>query len=185
MTASPGDGAELVRAIFAGAVEAGLRAESVRGASDAEIDAMATDQRARAVPAAAREVLRLIGTTHGLWLPGSSLGVEAVRGEAKNHAVATANAQNAELSDVDGALVLAAHGGYTYHVVDGADAEQDDPQVWLLTEDEPARVAWPSVSAWFKAITPDVERYRERLEIMRETGSDFLPPWAQDITVGG
>jgi hypothetical protein len=184
MTESTGDAAGRIHRFFDEAVEEGLRPESVSGASDAEIDDMATAQRARAVPAAAREVLRLIGTDHGLWLPGSSLGVRTVQGSAKDHAIATLAAEGDPLRDSAGALVLVEHGAYTYHLIDGADLDHDDPPVWLLTEGEAATQRWNSVTDWFEAITPDIERYRERLEIMRETGDDFVPAWAQHIDAG-
>ncbi|MEV5719289.1 hypothetical protein AB0L41_35845 [Amycolatopsis mediterranei] len=159
----------------------GLRADSVRGASDAEIDDWAAEQGARAVPVAVREVLRLIGRDHGLWLAGSSLGVGAVRREAKNHLLATLTTMNDPLEDPEGALVLVEHQSYTFHVVDGGKIDLPDPPVWLVTEGEGAEEQWESVSFWFRAITPDVARYRERLEVLRELGRRRIPDWAQYI----
>ncbi|MDT7798075.1 MAG: hypothetical protein QOI78_1508 [Actinomycetota bacterium] len=175
------DPAERIREIFAAAVSNGLRADSVRGSSDDEIDAWAAEQGARAVPAAVREVLRTIGHDHGLWLAGSSLGVGAVRREAKNHLLATLPTLGDPLEDPEGALVLVEHQSYTFHVVDGVDAALPDPPVWLVTEGEEAEKQWESVSFWFRTITPDIARYRERLEVMQELGRKRIPDWAQYI----
>ena len=181
MTVPNAGAAERIREIFATAVSDGLRADSVRGASDDEIDAWAAGQGARAVPEAVREVLRVLGNDHGLWLAGSSLGVHAVQGEAKNHLLATLPALGDPLEDAEGALVLVEHQSYTFHVVDGAEIELPDPPVWLVTEGEEAAKQWESVSFWFRTITPDVARYRERLEVMQELGRRRIPDWAQYI----
>ncbi|NKY87908.1 hypothetical protein [Nocardia veterana] len=170
-----------IRQIFAAAVADGLRGDSVSGASDAEIDAWATGQGARAVPAAVREVLRLLGRDHGLWLAGSSLGVVAVQRQAKNHLVATLPSLGDPLVDPEGALVLVDHQSYTFHVVDGADLDLPDPPVWLVTEREGSEKRWGTVSFWFRALTPDVARLRERLEIMQELDSGRVPGWARFI----
>ncbi|MFJ7212370.1 hypothetical protein [Amycolatopsis sp. NPDC098790] len=175
------DPAERIREIVAAAVSDGLRADSVSGASDDEIDAWAAEQGARAVPPAVREVFRTIGREHGLWLVGSSLGVHAVRREAKNHLLATLPTLGDPLEDPEGALVLVEHQSYTFHVVDGVELELPDPPVWLISEGEPAEKQWASVSHWFRTITPDIARYRERLEVMQELGRKRIPDWAQYI----
>ncbi|MEV6874708.1 hypothetical protein [Amycolatopsis sp. NPDC051128] len=181
MTEPNDEATERIREIFAEAVSNGLRANSVSGASDDEIDTWAAEQGARAVPAAVREVLRTIGRDHGLWLAGSSLGVDAVQREAKNHLLATLPALGDPLEDPEGALVLVEHQSYTFHVVDGAEASLPDPPVWLVTEGEEAEKQWASVSFWFRTITPDIARYRERLEVMQELGRKRIPDWAQYI----
>ena len=181
MTVPNADPAERIREIFAAAVSDGLRADSVSGASDDEIDAWAAEQGARAVPAAVRAVFRVIGRDHGLWLTGSSLGTQAVRREAKNHLLATLPGLGDPLGDPEGALVLVEHQSYTFHVVDGTELDQPDPPVWLVTEGETAEKQWESASFWFRTITPDVARYRERLELMQELGRRRIPDWAQYI----
>ncbi|HEX6355738.1 hypothetical protein [Actinophytocola sp.] len=183
MTESPVDPAQRIRAAFDETIADGLRADSVAGASDEEIDEMAASQGAAAVPAAVREVLRLVGRQHGLWLAGSTLGITLGDG-AKSGALATISSLGDPLRDSTGSLVLVEHGAYTYHIIDGADLDSDNPAVWLVTEGEQVTRQWDSVTSWFEAISPDVERYRERLEIMRETGDDFLPAWVQYIDVG-
>jgi hypothetical protein len=170
---------ERIREIFNQSVADGLRADSVAGASDQQIDAMAASQGVDTVPAAVREVLRILGTGHGLWMSGSSLGV-TVGQSAKDHARATLSSTDDPLENSGGMLVLLEHGAYTYHVVDGADQQNDDPPVWLITEGEPVVKQWSSVSEWFSAIKPNIAHYRDRLEIMLELGDD-LPPWAQYI----
>jgi hypothetical protein len=52
--------ADAIRATFQRVISEGLRVESVTGASDDQIDAMAAAQGAAHVPAAVREALRLI-----------------------------------------------------------------------------------------------------------------------------
>lgn len=180
MTEPSVDPAQQIRAAFDETIGEGLRADSVAGASDGEIDEMVTAQRAAAVPDAVREVLRLIGREHGLWLAGSSLGI-GLRETAKNGALALLRSVGDPLGDSSGALVLVEHGAYTYHVIDGADLDSNDPAVWLVTEGEQATRQWASVTEWFEAICPDVERFRERLEMMRESDDSFLPAWARHI----
>ncbi|MEU6562708.1 hypothetical protein [Nocardia nova] len=167
--------------MFAAAVSDGLDPDSVSGASDSQIDAWGTGQGARAVPLAVREVLRVLGCDHGLWLVGSSLGVHAVHREAKNHFLATLSALGNPMDDPEGALVLVDHQSYTFHVIDGAETALPDPPVWLVTEGEVAEKRWETVSFWFQAVTPDVARYRERLEVMRELGHRRVPDWARYI----
>jgi hypothetical protein len=185
VTAPSADPAGRVREIFAAAVADGLRADSVIGAGDDEIDAWAVEQGARAVPAAVREVLRLVGRDHGLWLAGSSLGVGAVRREAKRHFLATLAALGDPLGDAEGALVLVEHQSYAFHVVDGAGVHLGDPPVWLVAEDAAPEQQWATTSSWFRAVTPDVARYRERLDVMRQLGRRRIPDWARYIDPPG
>jgi hypothetical protein len=151
-----------VREVFEAAVAAGFRRSAVTGATDAQINAMAAVQGVARVPGEVREVLRIMGVHHGLWLMGSSLGVHLDRP-----------------GPVPG-LVLAEHQGYVYHFVAGSDLGQDDPPVWVRTDDEPAVRRWDSVSSWFADIAPDVRRYRERLAVMAEIGRR-RPVWADDF----
>lgn len=81
-----------------------------------------------------REVLRLLGVQSGLRLAGTAFGVDAMTAERKRYAVATLDGLDHDLSDPRGLLVLAAHQGYAYHVVDGADLGEDDPPVWDVVE---------------------------------------------------
>lgn len=75
-----------VRAVFDQVIADGLAPESVTGATDEQVEAYAAAQGVTAVPAAVREVLRLIGVDHGLWQVGSSFGVDAVGRDAKRYA---------------------------------------------------------------------------------------------------
>ncbi|GGP50611.1 hypothetical protein [Saccharothrix coeruleofusca] len=173
-----------IRATFERVLSEGLKPESVTGASDEQIDAMAAEQGAAGVPAAAREVLRLIGVNHGLWLAGSSLGVSAVGAKSKKNALATlAQLDDNPLGDAEGMLVLTEHQSYTYHVVDGTDVNQADPSVRGITEGEGVVKYWPSVTNWFENIEPGVKKYRSRLRLMRQIGDTSTPPWAEHINL--
>ncbi|XVV01535.1 hypothetical protein ACQPW3_29630 [Actinosynnema sp. CA-248983] len=61
---------ERIRATFDRVVSEGLKAESVAGAFDEQIDAWAAAQGVTTVPAAVREALRIVGVTRGLRLAG-------------------------------------------------------------------------------------------------------------------
>ncbi|GGU51067.1 SMI1/KNR4 family protein [Lentzea flava] len=171
---------ERIDAIFDRVCAAGLRRGSVVGASDDEIDQMAAEQGVDRVPEAVREVLRIMGVQSGLWLAGTAFGVNAMTAERKRHVVATLNQLDHELADPRGLLALTAHQGYAYHVVDGADLDQDDPPVWDVVEGEGARKAWDSVSDWFAGTSPNVTDLRDMLEMMEEMGKQ-PPKWAEFV----
>ncbi|WP_439661370.1 hypothetical protein ACSHWB_07650 [Lentzea sp. HUAS TT2] len=171
---------EHIHAVFDGVCANGLRRGSVLGASDGQIDQMAADQGAKRVPLAVREVLRLMGVQSGLWLAGAAFGVNAMTAERKRHAVATLNGLVHDLADPSGLLALTAHQGYAYHVIDGADLDQDDPPVWDVVEGEGARKAWDSVSAWFAGTAPNIADLRDVLEMMNDMGKQ-PPRWAEFV----
>ncbi|KOX22745.1 hypothetical protein ADK67_22710 [Saccharothrix sp. NRRL B-16348] len=175
---------DAIRATFDRVVSEGLRAESVEGASDAEIDAMAAAQGVDRVPTAVREVLRRIGVKNGLWLGGTALGVHKIGEKQKRNALATlAQLGENPFAAAGEMLVLTEHQGYTYDVVDGADLDKADPPVWVISEGEYAKVFWPSVSSWFEGNAPSVAEYRSRLRVMRQLGKKRMPLWAADIRV--
>ena len=180
MSQPSGSASERIHAVFDRVVRDGLRRGSVQGASDEEIDRMAAGQGVDRVPGAVREVLRLMGVHSGLWLAGTAFGVDEMTGERKRHAIAALGRFDHAVADPDGLLVLTAHQGYAYQVVDGADLDQDDPPVWNVVEGEEATRAWDSVSRWFAATAPDVAELRDVLEVMEELG-DRPPAWAQDV----
>ncbi|MCG8923236.1 hypothetical protein [Lentzea sp. CC55] len=176
-TDNPG---ERIDAIFERVCANGLRRGSVAGASDDQIDQMAAEQDVDRVPEAVREVLRIMGVRSGLWLAGTAFGVEAMTAERKRHVVATLTNLEHELVDPRGLLALTAHQGYAYHVVDGADLDQDDPPVWDVVEGEGARRAWDRVSDWFAGTAPNVADLRDVLEMMEEMGKQ-PPKWAEFV----
>ncbi len=171
---------ERIDAIFDRVCANGLRRGSVVGASDDQIDQMAADQGVERVPEAVREVLRIMGVQSGLWLAGTAFGVDAMTAERKRHVVATLGGLEHELADPRGLLALTAHQGYAYHVVDGADLDQDDPPVWDVVEGEGARKAWDSVTDWFAGTAPNVTDLRDMLEMMEEMGKQ-PPKWAEYV----
>ncbi|GID14176.1 hypothetical protein Aru02nite_50650 [Actinocatenispora rupis] len=170
--------AAAIRAVFDRVTAEGMAPESVTGATDEQIDAYAAAQGVTAVPAAVRAVLRLLGVRHGLWRAGSSLGVDAVGGEAKRYARATLARDGGAIREPGGLLVLLMHQAYEFHVVDGADLVDPDPPVWLVTEGQAAQPVWCSVTDWFDGISPSVADYRSRLTLMAEVGRD-VPSWAE------
>ncbi|MER7963692.1 hypothetical protein [Streptomyces ardesiacus] len=173
-----------IRTVFESVIADGLRRESVEGATDAEIDTALAAQGVADAPSAVREVLRLVGRSPGLWLAGSGFGVRAMTSAMKAHALATLDALPGHgIRDPASALVLVEHQAYAYHLIDGADLKKPDPPVWLVTEGETAvaDAAWPSTAQWFRWAAPDMSRFRERLEVLRETGERRLPAWAEDM----
>jgi hypothetical protein len=180
-SAHDGTPADQIRACFEEAIEAGLKRESVSGSSDDEIDAMADEQGVSHVPSAIREVLRIVGKRPGMWLAGSTFGTSLVRSKENENAKLTLNGFDQEIQDSANILVIASHGAYEYIFIDGADTERDNPPVWRVTEGTNATRAWPTVTDWFRDITPDVDEYKERLEIMLEMRKRRLPPWAEDF----
>lgn len=173
-----------IRSTFERVVAQGLRPTAYRGASDDQIDQMARSQDVPVVPISVRQVLRLVGGGPGLWLAGSSFGAGAVGPEDKQAALAQLSRSGNPLRDAHGLLVLVAHQGHSYQVIDGADLTQPNPAVWLVAEGEQVNRRWSSVTEWFESISPDVERYRERLTVLLETDPDFLPGWATHIDPG-
>ena len=169
-----------VEVVFERVCANGLRRESVVGASDDQIDQMAAYQGVAHVPQTVCEVLRIMGVQSGLWLAGTAFGVEAMTAERKRHVVATLGGLDHGLADPSGLLVLTAHQGYAYHVVDGADLDQTDPPVWDVVEGEGARKAWNSVSDWFASTAPNVTDLRDMLEMMEGMGRQ-PPKWAEFI----
>ncbi|WP_037862975.1 hypothetical protein [Streptomyces sp. NRRL S-340] len=183
MVEQPQEAAVSIRAIFDRVTADGLAPEAVTGATDEQVEEFAAAQGARAVPAAVREVLRLIGVRHGLWRAGSSFGVDGIGPDAKRYARAALSQQGGAIEDADGMLVLVMHQAYEFHVIDGADLGRPDPPVWLITEGEPAQPVWPSVTQWFDSISPDVSAYRTRLDVLVELGRQ-PPSWAQYLRPG-
>lgn len=172
---------EQIRNIFEEAMAQGLKRDSVKGASDDEITRFAAEQRVTNVPAAIREVFRLIGARPGLWFDGTDFGVNSgIDAAVKSHlATRELVAVDDGIRDVAGMLVLSAHQGYVYQVIDGADLDSDDPPIWEIMDGALTR-RWPSTSAWFSDMEPLVESLRRDLERYERNGWD-LPRWSENI----
>ncbi|MFI9509688.1 hypothetical protein [Nocardia sp. NPDC052566] len=161
---------DAVHATFDRVIAEGLKPDATAAASDEQIDAWAAVQGVSVVPAAVREVLRLMGHGHSVWFAGSAFGLDTVDEETKPDALgALPQLQNA-MVDAAGMLVLVDHQAYQYHVIDGADLAQPNPPVWLISEEEMAEAVWPSVTDWFDANAPRVKDQLERFKRMRESG---------------
>ncbi|MBC6458234.1 hypothetical protein HKK72_10025 [Actinomadura sp. HBU206391] len=169
-----------IHATFHQVLSDGLRPDAVSGASGEQIDEMAAAQGVKVLPAALRQVYRLIGTRSALWLAGSSFGTALDGGAVKSHALATLDRLPNPFADAQGMYVLVVHQAQTFHVIDGTDLTSGDPPVWLIAADEAVIRGWDSVSGWFAAMAPDVARYRERLQLMRRHGNP-IPPWARHL----
>ncbi|WP_194832262.1 hypothetical protein [Nocardia sp. XZ_19_369] len=180
MSEQHGGASERVRAIFDGVVAARLRRDSVVGASDDAIERFFVEQSVGQMPSAVREVLRTIGSQPGLWFAGTNFGLHGVTADTKRDVAATLEGVRHEIQDMTGMLVLSAHQGYTYQVIDGAALDQDDPPVFEIVEHEEVRQGWRSVSAWFADTAPDVADLAVMLPMMREVGMGE-PDWAADI----
>ncbi|MFI6031361.1 hypothetical protein [Amycolatopsis magusensis] len=148
-----------VRDIFDDVVARGFRAEAVQGASDGEIDTWAAAQGVHMVPAALREILRIIGKprrkTPTGWLASSAFGVDSIDARDKEFAgwcVEEADERGIEhgMRDPEGMLVVAGDGtSASFLVIDGSALVEPDPPIWLLTESGAIRRTSESTTAWF------------------------------------
>ncbi|MFC9435568.1 SMI1/KNR4 family protein [Nocardia sp. NPDC057030] len=164
-----------IKSVFEQVVREGLDPGSVTGAADSDIDRFAAAQGVVCVPEAVREVLRLVGRRPGIWFAGTAFGVDSVGAGTKRQVVALLSDVDHELRDPAGMLVLAAHQGYSYHVIDGADLALEDPPVWEVEEPDEVYQGWSSVSAWFDGTKPSVSEYRAHLAAREMLGLRRLP----------
>jgi hypothetical protein len=160
-----------VREIFANVVAAGFRPEMVEGASDDEIDRMAMAQGVPAVPAALREILRLIGRDPGLWITGSIFGVNAMDSAVKHDALeCLEDVDEHSMRDPQNLLAVLDAAGSSYLVVDGTDLGLPDPPLWLLTEGGLVQKRCASVTDWFARVAEGVLEEKARLASRRARG---------------
>ncbi|WP_153032167.1 hypothetical protein [Amycolatopsis sp. YIM 10] len=151
-----------VRDIFDDVVARGFRAQAVQGASDREIDTWAAAQGVRMVPAALREILRIMGKprrkTPTGWFESSAFGVDSIDARDKEFAgwcVEEADERGIEhgMRDPEGMLVVAGDGtSASFVVIDGSDLAEPDPPIWVLTEAGSIRRSSESTTAWFAKI---------------------------------
>ena len=168
-----------IRAIFAEMVAAGYRAEKVEGASDEEIDAVAAAQGVPMVPAAVREILRIMGRRPGLLMAGSVFGVATADPELKQGAgwcLEEAEEQGIPhgMRDPAGLLVISAAHPESYVVIDGSDLAEPDPPVWVLVESGEVRKRRDSVTQWFEKVGEGLVETRNRLADRRRRGRPDL-----------
>ncbi|RBO87905.1 hypothetical protein [Nocardia puris] len=156
-------------------VARGWNPDSATGATDAQIDRWAAEQGVETVPAAVREVLRLIGEDPGIWFSGTSFGVRMVDAATKRDALGCFDdAETVPLRAPADLLVIAEAGAYSYVVVDGGDLLRADPPLWLLHETGRAERRWESVTAWFALRAAGViERGRKLAERRAEGRPDL------------
>ncbi|MGV9409182.1 SMI1/KNR4 family protein [Nocardia sp. NPDC003693] len=160
---------------------AGISPDSVRGATDAEIDRFAARQGVTRVPSAVREILRLVGNGPGFWFDGAAVDLHGGAGDAERARLAARIADHSTggIRDPLGMLVLTTHQGYRFHIIDGADLDRDDPPVWEFVEDEGTQ-RWATTSEWFKDLAPRAESLRRQLE-WREQEGQSRPEWADFV----
>lgn len=166
-----------VRETFNRAASQGWRPESVSGATDLQITTWAADQGVTQVPAVVREVLRMIGVTHGYWMPGTLLGVNELTRKNKEFALATVARIGDQLQDSNGLLVLTDHQAYEFLVIDGADMTMDDPPIWIISEEAGIEPVYTSVTTWFESIAPQAEEYRARYRRRVRRGGKIPDSW--------
>ncbi len=164
-----------VRGVFEDVVAGGFRADMVKGASDEEIDAWAAAQGVRMVPAAVREILRIMGKQGGAWLPGTTFGVRMVDAEVREHAgwcVDEADERGIPhgMRDPADMLVVTEGGSYVYLVVDGSDLDEPDPPMWVLYESGKVTRSSDSVTTWFAKVGEHVLEARHMLADRRARG---------------
>lgn len=168
-----------IRAIFDEMVAAGYRAEKVEGASDEEIDAVAAAQGVPMVPAAMREILRIMGSRPGLLMAGTLFGVETADPEIKEGAgwcleEADERGTPHGMRDPAGMLVIAAAHPESYSVIDGSDLAEPDPPVWVLVESGEVWRSRDSVTQWFATVGEGLVETKRRLADMRARGRPDL-----------
>lgn len=158
-----------VRDIFADVVARGFRAEAVRGASDEEIDTWAAGQDARMVPAALREILRIMGNPRMKaprgWMASSVFGVASIDARDKEFAGwCVEEAAEHGMRDPAGMLVVLGDGtSAAFVVIDGSDLAEPDPPVWQLTESGGVRRCADSTTAWFARCGEELMSHGRRL----------------------
>ncbi|WP_153805586.1 hypothetical protein [Nocardia sp. SYP-A9097] len=168
---------DIVERVFA----AGLRRDSVVGASENEIDRFVVGQGVESVPPAVREILQLIGSEPGFWLYPMRFGVHGVDAELKSNLVSALREIPHDMRDPEGVLLLAAYPGNTYYAIDGTDLLQDDPPVWevgVAGKTRRVRKAWGSTTGWLDAMAPNIPRARRTLARTQEQGGQ-IPAWAE------
>ncbi|MGV9408937.1 SMI1/KNR4 family protein [Nocardia sp. NPDC003693] len=165
---------ELVRQIFDGAVAQGYRPESAREASDEEIDRMAARQNADDIPAAYREVLRIMGRRASLWFQGMAFGVFL---DEEDKTVALNSLEYAKtdtgLRDPTGMLVIA-EAEANFLVIDGADLHKPNPPVWTITDGNEVKLAAASVTDWFNGRAERLLEFKMTLVKWRASGRPDL-----------
>ncbi|MEV6068413.1 hypothetical protein AB0L82_17815 [Nocardia sp. NPDC052001] len=164
------DAAERIRAAFQRALVVGFRGELVEGATDVEIDGWAAGQGVGVVPAAFREVMRILGRQGGAVYAGTVFGIRGPDAETKEMAVAgLALAGEHSIRDVANLLVISEAGGYSFLVIDGADLADADPAVWEVMES--GRVMHcGSVSEGFERVVDDIVARKQRIVDDRAAG---------------
>ncbi|PAZ15958.1 hypothetical protein CLM62_10815 [Streptomyces sp. SA15] len=168
-----------IRDVFDQVVAGGFRAEKVEGASDEEIDAMAAAQGVRMVPAALREVLRILGKQGGAWLPGAGFGI-SMGAQDKEYALwCVEEAEERGIAhgmrDPQGLLAVLDAAASSYVVVDGADLAEADPPMWVLVESGEVTRRHESVTAWFALTGEGVMDTRRMLAERRAHGCRETP----------
>lgn len=165
---------------FDRAIAGGIRVRRVRGASDAEIDALVRRQGSAGVPFAFRAVLRIMGRESGLWFNASRFGVDLLDEQIKQEALwCLDEADTVPLSDPNGLLVL---GGtdYSYLVVDGSNVLETDPPTWVLTESGSIESGTDSITGWFEDCCSGVLRHRDDV-LSRIARGRFVSPGYEDF----
>lgn len=176
---------EQVHGIYRDAVRtAFLDRDTVRGATDADMDRLVSGQQLDSLPAAADAVLRLVGGTKGPWFLGESLVLaDAEPAELKEEALDCYTRQvGSGLADAHGMLVLTCHDGTRYEIVDGRDLTRDDPPVWLLDDTGRLQESSSGVTRWFSDAANRVVHLSK--DVARRTRQQRpAPPWARYFTI--
>jgi hypothetical protein len=164
-----------VDAVLRHAVLAGMRASAVRGATAEQISTLLQRQQVSAIPLAVRRIWELIGDEPGPFWRDSVCAVAGLDTATKESACGALASGRHDLTDPDGILVLLAHGGYQFEVIDGAQLHLPNPPVWLVCEGgEPLDRRWNSVTSWFRSGGRGVERAKLRFdEHTRRGGRDL------------
>ncbi|MGQ4600444.1 hypothetical protein [Nocardia sp. R6R-6] len=141
-----------VHAVFDDLVEYGMDTSEIVGASDAVIDRMAAWQNVPAVPAAVREVLRLIGINPGRFQVAGDLNIAALSSGWKEIVLEFLDelpAGSDPISNRGHSLVIWDYQSSHAALIDGADLRDPDPKVWEISEGGDV-TGHDSVTAFFR-----------------------------------
>ncbi|MFD4443429.1 hypothetical protein ACFWPK_27000 [Nocardia sp. NPDC058519] len=143
------------------------------GATDSQIDALASVQSVAEVPAAVRQIFRNIGMIEGVFAAQGTFCVSYLGPDAKEMAIEFFEDLPKgvdSLNDPDGLLVVMKSQSEFCLVVDGSDLGNENPPLWELSEDGRDPVRYSSTTAYFN--------------IAADRACDYIS-WARKMDVRG
>ncbi|WKG08253.1 hypothetical protein QX204_24755 [Nocardia sp. PE-7] len=122
------------------------------GATDSQIDALASAQGVAEVPIAVRQILRHIGMIEGVFAAQGTFCVSYLGPDAKEMAIEFVEELPRGVKSLDGPdnlLVVMKFQSECCLVVDGSDLGSENPPLWELSEDGRSPVRYSSTTTYF------------------------------------